>query len=368
MIKSIRINGYSGLGNVSVDFTSPLTVLAGRNNVGKRGFLKALMFLVYSVCNEGDYSEETLETNGNTGDNASNKPISYELAVKSLSRFVEKNGANKARNIENPLTLRILVKSDFSAYSEVIDQSEHLENFDTQFFLENELAFWRFYRFNPTILQKESLWLESSSLNLRLGRDGSGLPSFLAFIRSQDTLRFKLLEEALNFIMPEYKGIELEVKDNLCFLNLKDTQGREIPAKDLSHGTLRTLALIAVVYASNTPGLVCIEEPDAGLHPDYLPFVVEMLRTATHRKSVSGTQPQVLITSYSPHLINHLKPEELMIVERKDDQTTFTSSETIINQSNALKSQLENGEQTLGELWAQGSLKARKRAESKISA
>ena len=45
----------------------------------------------------------------------------------------------------------------------------------------------------------------------------------------------------------------------------------------ISDGALRFLAILATLYAPTTPPLVCIEEPELGLHPDALSLLAELL-------------------------------------------------------------------------------------------
>lgn len=50
-----------------------------------------------------------------------------------------------------------------------------------------------------------------------------------------------------------------------------------------SYGTRRALALMTALHDPDPPKMICIEEIDAGLHPDALDVVVEWLRDASTR-------------------------------------------------------------------------------------
>jgi len=140
---------------------------------------------------------------------------------------------------------------------------------------------------------------------------------------------------------------------------VRDDQ-REFTARVLSDGTLRFLALLALAYAPQPPGLVCFEEPENGVHPGRLPFIVDTLRGISERGSEEGRRSQVLVNSHSPYLVDLLDPSEMLIASLKDKgQTAFTSvGQDLFTGRPTLKSILESGEQTLGELWSQGSLDA----------
>ena len=72
------------------------------------------------------------------------------------------------------------------------------------------------------------------------------------------------------------------------------------------------LGLRALLYDPKPPALTCVEEIDYGLHPQALELLVERLREASART-------QFLIATHSPAMANRLKPDELIICERRDD-------------------------------------------------
>ena len=89
-----------------------------------------------------------------------------------------------------------------------------------------------------------------------------------------------------------------------------------IPATRLSDGTLRYLCLLAVLCDQDPPPLVCIEEPELGLHPDILPDLAALLRDASERC-------QLLVTTHSDTLVDALTetPESVVVCEKHDGRT-----------------------------------------------
>jgi predicted ATPase len=116
-------------------------------------------------------------------------------------------------------------------------------------------------------------------------------------------------------------------------------------ATSLSDGTLRLLLLLAVLRDPNPPTLVCIEEPETGLHPDAIRDVAELLVEAS-------TRTQVVVTTHSPALIDTLsdQPEAVAVCERDFDG--FTQIRRL--QGSKLKEWLER--YTLGQLWQKGEI------------
>jgi len=117
-----------------------------------------------------------------------------------------------------------------------------------------------------------------------------------------------------------------------------------IPATRLSDGTLRYLCLLAILCDPDPPPLICIEEPELGLHPDILPKVADLLRDASKRS-------QLLVTTHSDILVDAMSetPEDVVVCTKKHGRT---SMERLNNADLAewLK------EYRLGQLWTRGQI------------
>jgi predicted ATPase len=107
--------------------------------------------------------------------------------------------------------------------------------------------------------------------------------------------------------------IELEMQD-----------GRRFTSRVLSDGTLRLLALLALQYDPDQASVVCLEEPENGVHPRRLATVVELLKGMTTDLSGQALTPsdphpeplkQVLVNTHSPQLVDALTAEDLILVE-----------------------------------------------------
>jgi len=120
--------------------------------------------------------------------------------------------------------------------------------------------------------------------------------------------------------------------------------GFTIPATRLSDGTLRYLCLLAILCDPTPPPLICIEEPELGLHPDILPTIARLLKEASQRT-------QLIVTTHSDIIIDELtdEPESVIVCERHDGQTRMKRLD-----AGALAGWLEK--YRLGQLWTQGEL------------
>lgn len=117
-----------------------------------------------------------------------------------------------------------------------------------------------------------------------------------------------------------------------------------VPATRLSDGTLRYICLLAILCHPTPPPLVCLEEPELGLHPDMLPGIAELLRDASERC-------QLIVTTHSDVIVDALTdtPESVVVCEKKAGQTVLQR----LNKSD-LARWLDK--YRLGELWTSGEL------------
>lgn len=118
----------------------------------------------------------------------------------------------------------------------------------------------------------------------------------------------------------------------------------KIPATRLSDGTLRYLCLLAILCNPTPPPLICIEEPELGLHPNILPTLAELLKEASERT-------QIIITTHSDTLVDAMTdcPEVVLVAEKTESGTNMTR----LN-AEKLKPWLEK--YRLGQLWMRGDI------------
>ncbi len=117
-----------------------------------------------------------------------------------------------------------------------------------------------------------------------------------------------------------------------------------VPATRLSDGTLRYLCLLAVLCNPSPPPLICIEEPELGLHPDIIPTLARLLKAASERS-------QLVVTTHSDILIDEFsdQPESVVVCEKSEGQTTMKRLD-----GQALEGWLQK--YRLGQLWTQGEI------------
>jgi len=116
-----------------------------------------------------------------------------------------------------------------------------------------------------------------------------------------------------------------------------------IPATRISDGTLRFMAMLAVLLSPEPSPMICLEEPELGLHPDGLSLIADLLVEASSRTQlVVTTHSDALISALTDHASSVLVCENIggTVVERVDAEK--------------LKFWLERYQ--LGEVWRIGQL------------
>ncbi len=184
-----------------------------------------------------------------------------------------------------------------------------------------------------------------------LQADASNLAAFLRYL-SQDEESFERLQEDARSIVPGLERIhfrKLGGAEEGVAIELEEAGLRKRTSlAEASFGTVRALALLALLYDPNPPSLTCVEEIDHGFHPYVFDRLVERLRWASQRT-------QFLIATHSPTLVNRLHADELIVCER-DPRTGESRIPAADPKDVRAMEKRAEGRLRLGELWFTGSL------------
>ncbi|MGK3985497.1 AAA family ATPase [Sorangium sp. So ce136] len=179
-----------------------------------------------------------------------------------------------------------------------------------------ELSAIRVIHFEPSKLRLSS----DRAAGPALASDGSNLPTALAALapEARAQIRADLAE-----LIPGFRSFEVVPADEELRLEVDFTDGARVPARVLSDGTLRLIALLTLLRGSPPGALVAVEEPENGIYPGRLRALIDKLVDATTPRG-DVLPPQVLLTSHSPAILAalHGRPESLVfadLVRRGDD-------------------------------------------------
>lgn len=119
----------------------------------------------------------------------------------------------------------------------------------------------------------------------------------------------------------ESLDVEIDDKRDIFTLFLDERGQLRLPARALSEGTLRFLALCVLLEDPAFTGLICMEEPENGIHPENLPAMVELVRdlAVDADRQPGGDNPfrQVIINTHSPGVMQLSGNENLLLAETR---------------------------------------------------
>ena len=176
------------------------------------------------------------------------------------------------------------------------------------------LAHWQFLSLSPDRMGFPQQQQRTDG-GISLRRDGANIADYLLEIRQLSPETFEGIVQTMTYVLPYARDLQPAVTSELerkAYLQLTEADFK-IPGWMLSTGTLRVLALLAVLRHPQPPPLVVIEEIENGLDPRSIHLLVEEIRTAI----LSGVT-QVVLTTHSPYLLDLLKLDQIVLVVRDD--------------------------------------------------
>jgi predicted ATPase len=195
------------------------------------------------------------------------------------------------------------------------------------------LAAWRVYAdldVSPASAMRRAV---PSEPNPVLTVNGSNLSAVLSWLITEHPEAREELETQLRAAIPGFTSIGAKAWGGPgTWIGTWRESGieEELMLTDLSDGTLRLLCLAVLCLSPNIPPLLCIDEPELGLHPRVLPMLAGLLRSAAARC-------QVLVATHSPYLLAQLSLDEIAVMRKEDGRAVFARPAN----SAALRSEVE---------------------------
>ena len=173
---------------------------------------------------------------------------------------------------------------------------------------------WQFLRLDPHLMT-EPMPQKRSYGAIKLNHTGSNIAEYLQSIRDQDLQAFNSIIEALKGVLPFAEDLQPAITSELdrkVYLSMSEENiADKLPGWLLSTGTLRILALLAVLHHPTPPPVIIIEEIENGLDPRTVHMLVDEIR-----HFVESGLGQVIVTTHSPYLLDLLKLSQIVVVER----------------------------------------------------
>ena len=195
-----------------------------------------------------------------------------------------------------------------------------------------EMQSWRLLQLEPSALREP----DNYAARPGLGSDGSHLPATLHYLAQSAKRKtspgdspstpwpYDQVAFSLGQLIDDVRSITVDddAKRELYTLEVADRYGTYHPARSLSDGTLRFLALAVLVVDPTNTGLICLEEPENGIHPERVPAIIKLLRDiavdANYPVGPENPLRQVIVNTHSPAVVAKVPADSLLVAHLKD--------------------------------------------------
>jgi len=370
MLKSIELVNFFSFKCVKVEL-GQLNALIGINGSGKTNFIKAIQLLKSvvvegglqdlilnkwggfdSICYFGKHDGDSIdcvklkfEFDPSTISDYGYKfiePIFYTIAIskvpstqnftisesmktksgykyfkmKSGKGFAMEGASNNQKKVEY-----ILGSGDESIFTQVVDKDRYIQIYTLREAIKNIAIYSFFDTTAQSPIRKPMLPVGA----IRLQPNGSNLTQLLNHIKLNNKPNYRAIVKALHNVNPNYTGIDFNIMGTNIELMLdEDNLDRSVHVTHISDGTLRFICLLSIIYNSDRGSLICIDEPEIGLHPD---MVAEIMSGMLNDSDGS----QIIISTHSEYILNPLSVKDVMVCEKDENNatqiSTFTDSE-----------------------------------------
>jgi len=189
----------------------------------------------------------------------------------------------------------------------------------------------------------------------RIGYNGQNLADFVAWAKSEPegAAVYEAILTEIRQLLPSLESIIITQtrtdQQGLAF-KFKEQQGY-IAAPDMSDGTMYTLGMLGILDAPQKPEILCIEEPETGLHPRRLRWLFEKFVTLAY-PPLWQVPTQIVLTTHSPSFVDLFKDmlPSIQVVEQQEGRTKITPLPEILQRLHISDEKQEG----VGYQWATG--------------
>ncbi len=378
----MRLKGYRPFGNFEARF-SPLEVIAGANGSGKTSLFEFLKFLRDSVYQEippeivaGSIGQQIFHRPGPDKfwwrlEIDVNGPVTIFYGGELMgpvgkihipselmepvgkihipsewldSSMIRRTGISEPDvymdihegqgMIQEPAT------QDFKSQKVNLEKSNVLAlslmtnpSFPTLYNFREFMREWRFYSsFN--IANEKLRKSVPTSQEPVLNEDGGNLSAVFFYLMTEHRDAFDELQTHLRSAIPGFKSLNVKARGGpgevIAFWQEKGFD-EELSLADLSDGILRFMCWATLCVLPTLPTLLCIDEPDQGVHPRTLPILAGLFEKASRRT-------QILLATHSSYFLTQFDLEQIAVMKKINGESVYLKP----SDSKALRANLED--------------------------
>jgi predicted ATPase len=355
-LSKLTIKGYKSIQSVENFELTNLNILLGANGAGKSNFISVFKLLANMYA-----QNLQLYVQKNGGVDALLHYGRKKTQKISIEFFFDKTkyAFDLIPTIDNRVFLEKEWFSDHvsgSYYTQPICRREvlvgngssesELHNWvieEESFHIKTAIESWRVYHFHDTSDTALVKQIHPTSDNLRLKTDAANLAAFLLLLKQKHSESYHQIVKTTQLVAPFFS--DFVNRENEGYIQLewfeKGNLDKPFKAHALSDGTLRFICLATLLLQpfELMNDTIIIDEPELGLHPYALQILADLIKRAAEKK-------QLIISTQSVELINNFSANDIIVVDRVNDASTFKRLD-----KEQLKDWLED--YTLGDLWKQ---------------
>lgn len=184
-----------------------------------------------------------------------------------------------------------------------------------------EMQNWRFLALEPSAMRRTDRFHSSRQITA----NGEHLPATLYRLATETTdddeetqqVYARVAARLSDLVDVSELRVDVDQVRQLLALEAREDSGVLLPARSLSDGTLRFLTLCVIAEDPTARGVICMEEPENGIHPAKMEAMVELL----HDLVVDPQEPpderfnplrQVIVATHSPAFVQLQNPDDLL--------------------------------------------------------
>lgn len=401
MLKRIKLENFFSFQNeTTIELNAGVNVLLGINGSGKSNFIKALRLLYEGINGVGleqvflkewsgfssvaflsekpsdvikltyEFDNESIDKLiGKTGYRFSSNPI-YEIMIHKsggTSYYLEerlycdhvyssedkfyyldfKNGTGRiSTRKDNRINYHTSSDTLYKTQELVLRQLSDPEYYLPQYTLKLAIDYLKVYGYFDTSSSSKIRQPGVFGTEKHLLPDGSNLAQILNHIKNHQALQYNKIQNMIKKINPHFLDTSFDLLGSLIYPVLREKGlSHTVGVQQISDGTLRYLLMLTILLNSENKGMICLDEPETGLHPDMTKSISDVMKDAVYDNYL-----QIIVATHSPLLLNCFEIEDILIFEKDDKNSSLVSKK--------ISSDFDQWAEgyTLGQLWLMGKL------------
>ena len=305
-------DNFSSLGGLEIIYEDLVRV---KGNLAKSQLISATSQIWYSSVIEGNKTAHLISTE----DDGDRRVIKLHQDGKQGGSPVPRNAKTLPRT--------------------VLSSTNAAEN-PTALLVRNEMRSWRLLQLEPSSLRRPDNFTSPT----KLGEDGSHLAATLYHLaqtsaspngngtdtRQKASKIYGQIANKLSELIDDVYSVKVDRDEQRQTLTVQvtDKNKTSYSARALSDGTLRFLALAVIELDPKAQGVLCLEEPENGIHPARIPAILNLLQAIAvdTQMEVGSDNPlrQVIINTHSPAVVGQVADDDLLVAELKGGGVYFS--------------------------------------------